>query len=860
MKSVRLSDYFSPERYEIMIRPNLEDFTFSGEETFSFKLSKPASEITLHASELEIDEACLKLGKKTVQPGKIIFNEKAETVIFKFPMEIPVGKGQLVLKFRGILNDKLRGFYRSRYVIDETEHFLATTQFESTDARRAFPCVDEPNKKAIFDITLMVPAKSVAISNTLPTGIVEHESGYQIVKFSPTPKMSTYLLAFIVGDFEWIEGKTKNDVLVRVFTTPGKKKQAKFALDVSIKCLEFYEDYFGIKYPLPSMDLIAIPDFSAGAMENWGAVTYRESALLIDEANSSAANRQRVAIVIAHELAHQWFGNLVTMEWWTHLWLNEGFASYMEYLAVDKLFPEWDIWTQFVFSDMGSALSLDGLKNTHPIEVEVHDPEEIAEIFDAVSYSKGASIIRMLAEYLGFNDFREGLRVYLKKFSYSNAKTEDLWLAFEKVSGKPVRKIMSNWTGKPGYPVISLKGKVKPFVYAQGKSAKLELAQERFFSSPISKKESRDKTIWSIPLKSNGDDSSFLMYKSRGAKLIHLRGEQTWIKLNMGEASFIRVKYPPEMLELLTESIEKKELGATDRLGLIRDAFALAEAGDLSSFDALNLLSSYKLEDDFTVWAEIASGIHRLGNLIAFEKSYPQFEVFNKQLFSEIALSLGWKKKPKEKHTDTLLRTIALYNYGSFGDKETINHAKELFNALISGKELDPDLRNVVYNLAAENGGETEFNQFLDLHQKTNLQHEKDRLARAMGLFKDKSLLKKTLDFAISEDVRSQDSIYIILALWSTNPIGRKLAWEFVKEHWPLLKERYSGGHSLSILLSGAGHFTNTNDAKDVEVFFKKNPTPEAARTITQSLEKINSSAAWLSRDKNKIAKFLRKY
>src|SRR3989338_2676344 len=304
--------------------------------------------------------------------------------------------------------------------------------------------------------------------------------------------MSTYLLAFIVGDFEYIEGKSEDGTLVRVFTTPGKKDQAKFALEVAKKCMDFYEDYFKIAYPLPVLDLIAIPDFAAGAMENWGAVTYRESTILVEEEKSSVGNKQWVALVIAHELAHQWFGNLVTMEWWTHLWLNEGFASFIEYLAIDHIFPDWDIWTQFVSTEMADAFSLDALKNTHPIEVEVGHPAEISEIFDKVSYSKGASVLRMLWKYLGEKDFQKGLQHYLKRHAYGNAQTEDLWKALEEVSGKPVGKFMKNWTSKAGHPVINVKIK--------NQKSKIELRQSRFFSSPISKRQTEDDTIWAIPL------------------------------------------------------------------------------------------------------------------------------------------------------------------------------------------------------------------------------------------------------------------------------------------------------------------------------------------------------------------------
>src|SRR3989344_5354369 len=349
-KNVRLSKNVVPIEYDIQLKPDLDNFTFEGIEIITISILKPTKTLTLHSKEIEIEtaEALLPQGKIF---AKISYNEKAETATFLFPKILPAGRTRLNLVFKGILNDKMRGFYRSKYTVGNKEYHIATTQFEATDARRAFPCFDEPAQKAIFHVSLIVPKSKTAISNTLPVSVAEHESGYEIVKFSPTPIMSTYLLAFIVGDFEYIESKTKHGVQVRVFTTPGKKHQAKFALDCAVKTLEFYEKYFDIPYPLPVLDMIAIPDFSSGAMENWGAITYRESALLVDEEHSSAGNKQWVALVIAHEIAHQWFGNLVTMEWWTHLWLNEGFASYIEKYCVDKLFPHWNIWNLYLAND-----------------------------------------------------------------------------------------------------------------------------------------------------------------------------------------------------------------------------------------------------------------------------------------------------------------------------------------------------------------------------------------------------------------------------------------------------------------------------------------------------------------------------
>lgn len=830
--SHRLPSYVKPERYKIMLRPDLEQFSFEGEETIYLTLEKPIKEITLHSVELEILSVEWIHKSKEVWAGKISYDKQAETATFTFPKSLEKGRGELKLKFKGILNDKMRGFYRSKYEHEEVVKHLATTQFESTDARRAFPCFDEPAHKAIFDVTLMVPSHTVAISNTIESNVWEHESGYRVVEFEPTPKMSTYLLAFIVGEFEYIEGRTNNGVLVRVFTTPGKKDQAKFALDVAIKSLEFYEDYFKIPYPLPVLDLIAIPDFAAGAMENWGAVTYRESTLLIDEQSSSTGNKQWVAMVIAHELAHQWFGNLVTMEWWTHLWLNEGFASFIEYLAIDHIFPHWDIWTQFVANEMGVALSLDALKNTHPIEVEVGHPAEISEIFDKVSYSKGASILRMLHEYLGPKDFRDGLRHYLKKHAYGNAQTEDLWKALEEISGKPVGKIMANWTSKPGHPLV----RVQETAPQRGR---LQLTQSRFFSSPISKEQVKDKTIWSIPLNRLLMDKKSMDIPNRGKKL------------NVGEVSLVRVDYPRDYLQELEKSMRDEKLSAPDRLGLIRDSFDLAQSGETPTTMALELALSYVNERDYTVWNELTGHISQLDSILSFESFYEDYRRLGRQIYSGIAQKMGWEKRTGEKHTDLLLRGMVLNILGRFGDLGTIKTAQNLF-----GNKIDPDLKGVVYNLVAENGGQSEWNTLVKMYKEEDNQQEKERIGRALGLFKSRTILKKTLEFSISKHVRYQNTLGIIASVWG-NPYGRYLAWEFVKSNWKLLKERYAGGHYFTRVFQPAGEFTKISDAKDIESFVAKNPVPEAKRTIAQALEQIYSNVEWLRRDREGIKKFL---
>ncbi|MDE2399862.1 MAG: M1 family metallopeptidase [Patescibacteria group bacterium] len=827
-KNIRLSKNIVPIEYKIRLKPDLENFTFDGIETITLSILEKTKTLTLHSKEIDIETADVLLGKNPHTGeieklfAKISYDTERETATFSFQKFIPRGKIKLILVFRGILNDKMRGFYRSKYLHGGKEHHMATTQFEATDARRAFPCFDEPAKKAVFHISLVVPRGKTAISNTLPVSVVKHEAGYNIMDFSPTPKMSTYLLAFIIGDFEFIERKTKRNVRVRIYTTPGKKHQAKFALDCAVKTLEFYEKYFDIKYPLPVLDMIAIPDFASGAMENWGAITYRESALLVDENHSSASNKQWVALVVAHELAHQWFGNLVTMEWWTHLWLNEGFASYIEYLAVDKLFPKWDIWTQFSTNDLGVALRLDALLHTHPIEVEVHNPSEIGEIFDEVSYSKGASVIRMLANYLGEKDFRDGLRYYLKKHSYKNTETLHLWKAFEKVSRKPVTKIMHNWTSKPGYPVVK----------ADMVKGKVNFSQSRFFASPVSAKKSKDRTKWEIPI----------IYKKN--------------KVNFGETGFYRTAYSKELLQKLYEPIQDKKLSARDRLGVIRDLFALSEAGVIPTTDALEFLSAYKNEDNYTVWLELAMGFARLEQLLANNKlALEGLDRLVIDLFSPTLERLGWDKKDKESHADTLLRSLAISRLGRAGNKKVVATARNKFK---SGR-INPDLRGAIYGVVASSGGVKEFNEFIKKYKKESLHEEKNRIGSALGDFNNEKILRLACEFAMSKYVRTQDTVGILSSV-GANPLGRDVWWNYIQKNWKTLVSRYGeGGLTLGRAVKAIGGSAEERHLKSFKKFFETADAPGAKRSIDQVIERLEGNVAWLKRDEKKINEFLNK-
>ena len=848
---VRLSKDVVPIKYDIKLHPDLENFTFAGTETITINLLKDAKEITLHSKDIDIETARIDLPAQAGKgfTKKISYDVKSETVTFLFDKKITKGRHTLTIAFAGILNDQMRGFYKSSYIYEGKVHNIATTQFEATDARRAFPCFDEPAQKAVFHVSLVVAEGKTAISNTLPISKIKHESGFEVIKFAPSPKMSTYLLAFIVGDFEYIEKKSKRGVIVRVYTPKGKKHQANFSLDVTVKVLDFYEDYFDIPYPLNTLDTIAIPDFSAGAMENWGAITYRESMVLVDEKESSEISKQWVALVIAHELAHQWFGNLVTMEWWTDLWLNEGFASYIEFLAVDKIYPHMDIWDQFMSHEHGVALRLDGLLNTHPIEVEVHHPDEIGEIFDEVSYSKGSSVIRMLADFLGEKDFRDGLRYYLKKHSYKNTETIHLWEAFEKVSKKPVSQMMKNWTGRGGFPVVTAS--------LDATNTKLEINQERFFVSPISKNKAKDKTIWNVPMIINTEGNVHkTLLTSKRTKLI--APNTGWLKINDGESGFFRTSYSKELLEKLRSPILEKKIPHLDRLGIVRDLFALSEAGVIPTVNALEFLSAYKNEDSYIVLSEIASGISRLEQIFENKNNGEYFNKLNIELFKPIFKKLGWNKQVNEKHTDTLLRSLTISRLGLSGESTIVKDARKKFADFLKGKDLDPNIRTVVYSIVAKYGGLKEYNQLVNLYKKQSLHQEKNRIGVSLGEFKDEKILCLVTEYLMSSDVRQQDSISILSGI-AQNPIGRMIWLKCIKYKWDIFLSRYGdGGATLSRMLKAISNTPEEKHLKYFKDFIKTHKTPGAKRAVEQILERIENNIVWKNRDQEEINRFLK--
>ena len=844
-----------PRHYQITLQPDLDKFTFDGLELIEIEIAETTSDIVLNADEMRVHTATLVKDGNSQLATAITLDGERETVTLSFTNAIEPGAAQLDLRFTGALNDKLRGFYRSQYVNPEGETaYLATTQFEATDARRAFPCWDEPSCKATFQLTLNIPTQMVAVSNTPIIDTAGLDSGYKSIMFARTPVMSTYLMAFIIGDLTYIEQEAANNTRVGVWTTRGKEEQGRFALETSARMLSFFNDYFGIPYPLEKLDHIAIPDFAAGAMENWGCITYRETALLVDPDNSSAGTRQRVAEVVAHEMAHMWFGDLVTMEWWDDLWLNESFASWMGTKAVDWAFPEWQMWTQFVNMDTNRALSLDGLKNSHPIEQEVKDPAEISQLFDAISYSKGASVIRMLEQFLTPEVFQRGLHQYLNANQYANARTEHLWAALEEASQQPVTAIMGTWTGQMGYPVLRVEA------HESGDHLELALSQERFVYDNLMGETEPEEMVWQVPVgvaQSGNGESQILVMDSPQARLRLDRpaGADGWFKVNPLQTGFFRVNYSEADWQRLIPAISALTLPATDRLGIQNDAYALSKAGLLPVTQFLALAEAYKNEDDASVWSDLASNLRDIELLVADEPCHENFRSFARNLFGPAARRIGWEARDGEGHLDALLRSTVLSQAGSYGDPEFLSQARERFDTYLKdGSTLHPDLRGLVFSLAAQGGDDTTYDALWELEKKADLQEEKIRLLLALARFSQPELLQETLRRAISDDVRSQDTISVITSV-ASNLRGRHLAWQFVKDNWDEFDRRYGdGGFGLMRLVSICSNFVDADKLAEVETFFQEHPAPAAERTIRQALERVRLNVRWLELNRSVLA------
>uniref|UniRef100_A0A8C2WLD5 Aminopeptidase n=1 Tax=Cyclopterus lumpus TaxID=8103 RepID=A0A8C2WLD5_CYCLU len=817
------------------------------------QVTQATNQIVMNCADIDIITASfVPQGGEEINATGFNYQNEDEKVTLSFPSALQKGSGTLKVDFVGELNDKMKGFYRSKYTAATGEsRYAAVTQFEATDARRAFPCWDEPAIKATFDIALIVPKDRVALSNMNVIDRKPYPEDENLVemKFATTPIMSTYLVAFVIGEYDFVESQSSDGITVRVYTPIGKAEQGKFALEVATKTLPFYKDYFNVPYPLPKIDLIAIADFAAGES--------LETALLIDPKNSCSSSRQWVALVVGHELAHQWFGNLVTMEWWTHLWLNEGFASWIEYLCVDHCFPEYDIWTQFVSADYTRALELDALDSSHAIEVNVGHPSEVDEIFDAISYSKGASVIRMLHNYTGDEDFRKGMNAYLLKFQHKNASTEDLWDCLEQASGKPIAAVMSSWTKQMGFPIIEVEEE------QVSDDRVLKISQKKFCASGPHSGE--DCPSWMVPVSiCTSEDPKCTKLKvllDRPETSITVSGvaPDQWVKVNPGTVGFYRIQYSTAMLERLLPGVRDLSLQPVDRLGLQNDLFSLSRAGMISTVEVLKLMEAFVNEPNYTVWSDLSCNLGVLSSLLSHTDFHEEIQEFIRDLFTPIGLELGWDCKPGEGHLDALLRSLVLGKLGKAGHKPTLEEARRRFRDHVEGKPVLPaDLRSPVYLTVLKHGDSATLDTMLKLHKQADMQEEKNRIERVLGAISAPDLIQKVLSFALSEEVRPQDTVSVIGGVAGSSKQGRKAAWKFVKDNWEELYNRYQGGFLISRLIKlTVDGFAVDKMAAEVKSFFESHPAPSAERTVQQCCENINLNVAWLKRDADDISQYL---
>lgn len=841
--SAQLTGTIVPEHYDLFIEPDLKKFIFKGRVEIETKITKPTSQIILNSSELKIKNVSITYNNKTLKP-KIKLNVKTETLLLELKERISEG-ATLSFEFQGHHADTLAGFYRSKYMHNDKEKYLVTTQFEAPYARKAFPCFDQPDKKATFSVSLKIPKDMKAISN-MPVLSKKEEEDKKIITFEKTPLMSTYLLYMAVGNFEFIEDKLKN-IQIRIITTPGKSQEGKFALDLTKKFLKYFEDYSEVPYPLPKLDLLAIPDFAAGAMENWGAITFREILLLFNPQKTSMRVKKRIAEVIAHELWHQWSGNLVTMEWWNDLWLNESFATYMAYKAVDHYFPEWNMWEDFIDGETTGAFAADALKTTHPIEVKVNSPNEIEEIFDEISYGKGGSVLRMTESYLGEGTFRKGVSNYLKEYQYKNAIAADLWDSLAKISHAPIKEIMESWIKQPGHPILGIKQN----------ASHLALTQQKFSQIAL-----KDKTIWKIPLTIKTETETIKKLMDKKTAQISLNADTKWFKINEDQKGFYRVGYTSSQLVNLKIPIEKKQLSIFDRWGVQNDLFNLTLSSHTSLDKYLDFIDLYKKETSRFVLEDIYSNLSQIYLVFSQEKIWediwPKFKTHLKEPFLQSLKKLTWSPKENESQEDALLRAVAISFLTFIEDIETIKTGKNKFqNACKNPDALHPDLKGVTYSLAAKNGDKATYQQLISLYEKAKSPEEKVKLLAALSKFKDKKILEAYLNYSLTNKVRIQD-LRTVFGVIPLNPYFKPILFPWVKNNWKKLEElKKTHFVFMALLESLITSYTGKENKKKIKSFLDSKKTGYG-KTKANAFETLEVNTTWIHNNLSVLENYFR--
>jgi aminopeptidase N len=866
VQAQRLSGSVHPEHYSLTLTPDLQAATFSGVETIDVVLDAPSKSITLNAIEIKFGEvksyvlptAAYDYGKLGSQPKPLnaleadkhpqtattMLDYSKEQATFTFPNELPAGRITLAIRYTGILNDKLRGFYLSK----TKARNYAVTQFESTDARRAFPSFDEPAMKATFDIALTVDAGDTVISNTnMISDAAGPVAGKHTLRFATTPKMSTYLVAFLVGDFQCTEGKS-DGVPIRACSTPDKVALTKFALESAKYVLHYYDNYFGIKYPMPKLDMVALPDFEAGAMENFGCITYRETDLLTDSKTGDIPSRKRVAVVVAHEMAHQWFGDMVTMQWWDNLWLNEGFATWMETKPVAEWKPEWN-FSQDDAQDLDQTLNLDAQKTTRSIRATANTPDEINEMFDGIAYGKAGAVIGMVENYLGKEVFRQGVHNYLQAHLYANATAEDFWNAQTANSHLPVDKIMSSFVTQPGVPLLT---------FSERQAGPVPSSQNRFFLSSITT-EAKDQQ-WTVPvcLKTSAQPICRVLTPQDSSIPVPMDVGMPMFYANASGKGYYRTAYTPTQYKAIVAKAETT-LTPPEKIGLLGDRWALVRSGQGTVGDYLDLVLALKQDPNAAVLDTAHQQMERIDSDVATEEDRAAFAAVVRQQFGPVYAAMGNPAKD-ESFDRQQLRGTLFEMLGAAHAPVVLAQAKELTARVLAvdnkrDKTLDATLSDSAVLVSAIDGDSALYDKVLAISRNSGDPGEKTDALRTLARFRDPALVKRTLDYTVSGEVRNQDAWIVLVALLR-NRETRNQTWDYVQENWEKVHAQLTISSGANVV-SATGSFCTVQERDEVVNFFATHKVESSERTLAKAVDSINDCVQLHSAQKGDFHRWL---
>lgn len=842
----RLPGYTIPSAYDLRLNPDLEKFTFAGNVDIRIHQNVESKSIILNSLNLKIAKASITRANETsnlLHAIAVTLDQSHEQATLKFANNIKPGNYVLHLEFSGLLGTSLEGFYRSSYKDkDGKEHWLFSTDLEPTNARRVFPCFDEPDLKAPIALSVQIPKDYVAISNSPAAKEQAAEQPDQkLVTFEATPKIPTYIFALVIGKLESEPALNYEGIPVRVYAIPGMAKQGHYAQAMAVKLLAYYHKYFGIQYPGKKLDLIAIPNFSHGAMENLGAVTFRSSNLLLDEKASDLSTRQRVAEVVAHEIAHMWFGDLVTMQWWDDIWLNESFATWMATKAIGDIEPSWDVWNDFGLTRAKAEFS-DSLVSTRPVHTKVQSPVEAMALFDEIAYDKGASLMQMLESYLGADTFREGMRHYMKAHAYGNATRDDLWKSLSVASGADVKNLMHNWIEAPGYPLVTI----------SNNGNKIKLEQKRF----LLQGNKPSNTIWQIPICYRDIDKkqSRTLLLNTPAKQFNIADKDTTI-FNSNTNGYFRVNYTKAQIKQLLPVLKTK-LSAAERLSLLSDRSNLALAGTISAPDYLNCLKAYRGENDPSIAWIMIENLRILERMVE-PANKSSFQKFVRYLLLPIKESYEWAAKPSELPNISLLRTEVLRALGTFGqDATTIKEASQYFDKYMQNPtSVDPEILEAITTIVAYNGDAKIYTKIREQYKTAKTPFDEERNMRALCVFQKKQLLEQTLAMCEKKEFRSQDAPSVMAAL-VRNQVSADFTWNYVNTHWAKLHTHYPV-HALGRIIGNLSYDFRPQRAQAVINFLQSHDLGENTRRGKKTIELLSIYQTFAKRNGAEINTWL---